>query len=627
MSNRNLKSTKTCSTSATDFSTSQTDLEHRSTSQLSHSASHKTSCIIVSPSPPTKHHTSRMVRGAKNHRQKNNSEMDESDCKLHGYQYSTLREIRRNASRSSRAADKQKQSALHQNGNSNLSKRSISSQTIYRQKPKKATYHCPHTDSSTPVSPKMGRIPPPPPPPRSLRSKANLENAENDANNIEELNDDELQVSDENEETTSEYDEDEIEHNGGCSHRSTPDIQQSSLHTNPKDHQCRNGVSVKENIHKMSHYNSSRYNYDVPRKITPPESCLTCVNPNHYHHYHHQVGNLIAPITLITASGAHGEPHKNYFFRQASAPYSHTNVKTALASTESHAAQHQHHCRCGVTFQPPIPKSIALNRTLSNPSIVTVPQPYREAPQLHGYNKSSHPFDFSSFAHAHEEPRTPDSSKSYVQLDSNIQDIVSDVEIDDRVEKSEIEVVDEKDEMTRKYELTKEAEHKRQINQITSTQYLHDRNSPTKVDGEMICPPPPPVPYGTLRYQSFGNLGNKLPNNIEKTTTPSSNVESSCGNSNSSGSSVFQAYHNDDNKQFTLGEPFRDNAKLNQAKTGITYNHVLNSKFSTPASNSSAWNGDVVLHESPTANSSSSSSYIHINTNQAIEGNNLDSGL
>ena len=143
----------------------------------------------------------------------------------------------------------------------------------------------------------------------------------------------------------------------------------------------------------------------------------------------------------------------------------------------------------------------------------------------------------------------------------------------------------------------------------------------------MICPPPPPVPYGTLRYNTFTNIANQPSNNIEKSTTPSSNVESSYGNSNSSSSSVLPAYQNDENKHFGLTQPFELNLKPKPATTSLVYNHIFKSRFSNPSSTCSAWNGDVLLHESPTANSSSSSSYIPPLSKEANDGNNMDSGL
>jgi len=241
---------------------------------------------------------------------------------------------------------------------------------------------------------------------------------------------------------------------------------------------------------------------------------------------------------------------------------------------------------------------------LSNPTIVTVPQPHREAPQLSRYDKSS--------------PQCIVSQKS-------LTDINSDDENCDLGHKDNTEVVKENGRVISEYKLRKDVEYNRQ-NLITSPSYLHENNK-IELESEMICPPPPPVPYGTLRYNSFVNTGNQVSNNVEKSTTPSSNVESSCGNSISSNSIVLPAYQNDENKQHIIIDQLENNMRPKPATSSLVYNHIFKSKISNPSSTCNAWNGDVLLHESPTANSSSSSSYIPPVSKETIDGNHMDSGL
>ena len=167
-------------------------------------------------------------------------------------------------------------------------------------------------------------------------------------------------------------------------------------------------------------------------------------------------------------------------------------------------------------------------------------------------------------------------------------------------------------------------------NQITSRNYLHDVQS-IALENEMICPPPPPVPYGTLRYNSFADRLESTPNILEKSNTPSSNVESSGEYSISSNSSVLATTQTENKRQnFNLSELVTNtNSNQKSPATNLVYNHMFKSKFSTPNSTSctTTWNGDVHLHESPTANSSSSSSYLPPVSKEIHEGNNMDSGL
>ena len=523
-SHRTLKNTRNCTVSATDFTTTQSEMEPRPSSPIPDSTFFKTSCIIVSPSTPDKLQTVKNTKNNHNELIENHIYDNEGvphDCKLHGYQYSTLQKPRRSSPRGLLAKNRH---FSHKNNVSNLSTRSISSQTLYRPKNtfnrQKTTYHCHHADSSAHTSPKVNLIPPPPPPPRSMKCNMKLRKGDNDNTSFRAIYVDEPQDSDENEDTTSEYDEEDIEVNDEGSQRSTPEIQESSLYNNSKNHMCCKDGGKEDNVHQIASVNNPSVNTQgISRNGNSPESCLTCINPNHYHHYHHQVGNFIAPITLITTSGIPGEPPKHFFLRQTSTPYLNPNVKIPLDKTESDVEPHQHECKCGVTFQPPPPKSISLSRTLSNPTIVTVPQPHREAPQLNRYDKSSPQCIVSqnSFVRSHETPITLNNSNTCMQQVTSVLDINSDEENSDLGHKNNTDVVKENGRVISEYKVRKEVEYNRQ-NLSTSPSYVNENNK-IELESEMICPPPPPVPYGTLRYNSFVNTGNQASNNIEKSTT------------------------------------------------------------------------------------------------------------
>jgi hypothetical protein len=209
-----------------------------------------------------------------------------------------------------------------------------------------------------------------------------------------------------------------------------------------------------------------------------------------------------------------------------------------------------------------------------------------------------------------------------MQHDTSVLEINSDGENSDLGHKDTTEVGKENERVINDHKNQKEAQCHRQ-NLITSPSYMHEKTK-IELDSELICPPPPPVPYGSLRYNSFVNTGNQASNNIEKSTTPSSNVESSSGNSISSNSIVLPAYQNDENKQYRGSDQLENNMRPKPATTSLVYNHIFKSKLSNPSSTCSAWNGDVLLHESP---SSSSSSYIPPITTEKIDGNIMDSCL
>ena len=598
-------------------------------------ASHNQSCIVVSPSSPNQHHT---IRNIEQENSKTNSkhlydlETEIHDCKLHGYQYSTLQEPRRTVPKSS---EKTPHKIMFPNRDtlSNLAKRSISSQTIYRhkdttnrQKTKRSEHHCHHIDSSPPCSPKNGsRIPPPPPPPRSLKCAIKSGTAENSRQTTYE---DEVQRSDANEDTTSEFeDDDDIDDNADGSQRSSPDITESSRYPNSRHRDFCSGVVLKDQAHKIY---SSTHNHVYPRSDIPPESCLTCVNPNHYHHYHHQVGNFIAPITLITSSGIPGEHPKHFFLRQSTTPYLHSNVKTVVEKTQSNVEDHDHECKCKATFQTNPTNQMTLNRTLSNPTMVTVPQPYREAPQLHRYDKSVQYNTPSQIGHSHEmisSPSGPDTTTS--EAAKNFQEVRSVGEGIELQYREKTDIISDND--RRRIECNMKADNEQEnINQVTSENHLHDQKS-GELENEMICPPPPPVPYGTLRYSSFNNRCEVNSNNLEKSNTTSSNVESSGDNSISSNSSVLATIQGEETRQnFNPNDTvYEKDFKKKTAPSNLAYNHMFKSKFTAPNSMSctSTWNGDIHLHESPTANSSSSSSYIPPVSKELHDGNNMDSGL
>lgn len=597
-------------------------------------ASHNQSCIVVSPSTPNQHHTIRNIKHESNEtttKHLYDLESEIHDCKLHGYQYSTLQDPRRALSKSSENAP-HKIMFPNKNTLSNLAKRSISSQTIYRnkdstnrQKPKSSEHHCHHLDSSPQYSPKHGsRIPPPPPPPRSLKCAMKSNMAENSRHASYT---DEVQRSDANDDTTSEFEDEDIDNTADGSQRSSPEITESSRYLNSRHRDFCSGEVVKGHTQKI--YNSA-HNHHFSRNDIPPESCLTCVNPNHYHHYHHQVGNFIAPITLITSSGVPGEPPKHFFLRQSATPYFHSNIKTVLEKTQSNVEGHDHECKCGATFQTNRANQMSLNRTLSNPTIVTVPQPHREAPQLHRYDKSVQHNPSSQFVPGLDvlnSPEQPDNKSS--QTTKNIQEVSSDGEGTNIQYQEKVEIISENDRLRSEYNVAKDIEHENK-NQITSQNYLHDKKS-VELENEMICPPPPPVPYGTLRYSSFTDRFEPSSNIIEKSNTTSSNVESSGENSNSSSSSVLAGMKGEKERQnFNLNQTtYETNLKQKPAATNLVYDNMFKSKFTTPISTSctSTWNGDVHLHESPTANSSSSSSYIPHISKDLHDGNNMDSGL
>ena len=638
MSHRPLKPARSCTVSATDFTTSQPDLDPRTLSPLLSSSSHKTSCIIVSPSSPIQQHSLRNANHEKNgtaQQHIHDDEDDDIDCKFHGYSNSTLRGTRRGSSRASRVTNIYKRAQMHPKTSSNLARRSISSQTLYRpkttlnrQKPKKVVHRCPHTDSSPPESPKLGRIPPPPPPPRYLRNTIAAHRCETDIRKTAESNATEMQLSDANEETTSEYDDDDIDEHDNDSQGSARDIQESSMHKSNQLTTCCKGAQMTEEPRKPPSMNNPLYEYGIQRKTTNQESSLTCVNPNHYHHYHHQVGNFIAPITLITTSGMAGKSPQHFFFRPPSQSYLNTSSKTQLAHT--HEDHHKHECKCGVTFQPNTSAdSLSLARTLSNPTIVTVPQPYREAPQLKRSNDSSQLFDGShySFSQTQESTNAPETMTTHAQANDHVEDISSEVDNEEAGIERDCKPFSDTTRIIVEYESESEGKQDDK-NKTTSKSYLHDTN-PIEVEGELICPPPPPVLYGTLRYPQYLKTGDNIASNDpEKTTTPSSMVESSCGaNSNSSSSSIRQAYQGDGNKQYPIPEAL-ENIQKGKSVTNVVYNHVFKPKFSTPTTSCSGWNGDVFLHESPRASpSSSSSSYMPPNTHKSNDGENMDSGL
>ena len=174
-----------------------------------------------------------------------------------------------------------------------------------------------------------------------------------------------------------------------------------------------------------------------------------------------------------------------------------------------------------------------------------------------------------------------------------------------------------------------ENEHENE-NQVTSENHLYEQKS-SELENEMICPPPPPVPYGTLRYSSFNSRCEANSNNLEKSNTTSSNVESSGDNSISSNSSVLATIQGEETRQnFNPNDTvYEKDFKKKTAATNLVYNHMFKSKFTAPNSTSctSTWNGDIHLHESPTANSSSSSSYIPPVSKELHDANNMDSGL
>ena len=637
LTHRPTKQPRNCTVSTTDFTTSQSDLEPFPSSPRLGTASHNQSCIVVSPSTPNQHHTIRNIKQENDEMTpKHLYDLDTEihDCKLHGYQYSTLHDPRRAISKSSRRNPSHKISFPNPSTLSNLAKRSISSQTIYRhktnanrQKGKKSEHHCHHIDSSPHESPKSGaRIPPPPPPPRVLKCTIKTNPGENSRHTSYA---EEIQRTGANEDTTSEFEDDDIDDNDDGSQRSTPDTQEPSRYPNSKHRNCCVEENIKDGIQKVASIKNPVHNHSFSRNVVPPESCLTCVNPNHYHHYHHQVGSFITPITLITSSGVAGEQSKHFFLRQSTTPYLHSNIKTALAATQSNVEHHEHECGCGATFQSNNSNQIALNRTLSNPTMVTVPQPHREAPQLHRYDRSeqynpqSH---LRTLDHGHEMIHSPEDQET--STIKNIHEVSSDGEIIDLEYQSKMEIISESNRLTDKHNSKTCADHDSK-NQITSQNYLHDKN-PVEIENELICPPPPPVPYGTLRYGPFADRSAPCSNNPEMSNTPSSNVESSGGNSNSSSSSVLAAIQTEESRPtFNLtNASYETNSSQKTATTNLVYNHMFKSKFSTPTSTScTTWNGDVLLHESPTANSSSSSSYLPTTLKDMQEGNNMDSGL